>query len=99
MLRYLLLLVEGGIYSDVDTMLLRPPSLWGQGARLWKDGDGWLDNASRVKIMGGQDWEEVLGPPSLVVGIEADVGGREDWFDWWPRPVSKPAVQPRCIRC
>ncbi|KAF8306361.1 hypothetical protein DL93DRAFT_2172122 [Clavulina sp. PMI_390] len=27
------------------------------------------------------------GPASLIVGIEADVGGREDWHSWWPRPL------------
>ncbi|KAI5476664.1 Haloacid dehalogenase-like hydrolase domain containing protein [Pseudohyphozyma bogoriensis] len=26
-------------------------------------------------------------PPSMIVGIEADVGGREDWQQWWPRPL------------
>jgi alpha 1,6-mannosyltransferase len=36
----------------------------------------------------GWDVQDVLGKPGLVVGIEADVGGREDWFEWWPRPVS-----------
>jgi hypothetical protein len=24
----------------------------------------------------------------VVVGIEADVGERDDWNEWWPRPVS-----------
>jgi len=27
------------------------------------------------------------GPASLIVGIEADVGDREDWHQWWPRPL------------
>lgn len=27
------------------------------------------------------------GPPSLIVGIEADVGTRGDWHKWWPRPL------------
>ncbi|GAA5850867.1 hypothetical protein JCM8547_009114 [Rhodosporidiobolus lusitaniae] len=26
-------------------------------------------------------------PPSLIVGIEADVGSRHDWHDYWPRPL------------
>ncbi|GAA6000829.1 hypothetical protein JCM10207_004679 [Rhodosporidiobolus poonsookiae] len=25
--------------------------------------------------------------PSLIVGIEADVGKRLDWHEWWPRPL------------
>lgn len=88
MWRYLILALEGGIYSDTDTHLLKPPSAWGRDAKLWRNGKGWLENEQRVRIKAGQDWQEVLGPPSIVVGIEADVGGREDWFDWWPRPVS-----------
>jgi hypothetical protein len=24
----------------------------------------------------------------VIVGIEADVGERDDWNEWWPRPVS-----------
>jgi len=27
------------------------------------------------------------GPPGVIVGVEADVGGRVDWHDWWARPV------------
>ncbi|GAA5974086.1 hypothetical protein JCM11641_003426 [Rhodosporidiobolus odoratus] len=26
-------------------------------------------------------------PPSLIFGVEADVGIRHDWHDWWPRPL------------
>jgi alpha 1,6-mannosyltransferase len=87
MLRYLILLLNGGIYSDTDTTLLKPPSSWGRGAKLFRDGAGWVDEASLERIEAGEDVETVLGEPSVVVGIEADVGGREDWFDWWPRPV------------
>ena len=86
-LRYLLLLVHGGIYSDTDTRLRKAPSRWGQGATLWADGKG-LPKDARGRIEAGEAWEEVLGPPSIVVGIEADVGERDDWNDWWPRPVS-----------
>jgi hypothetical protein len=32
--------------------------------------------------------KSVLGSVRAVVGIEADVGDRADWADWWPRPVS-----------
>ncbi|KAJ9108941.1 hypothetical protein QFC21_000263 [Naganishia friedmannii] len=90
MLRYLLLLLEGGIYSDTDTKRLKPISEWGSGARLWKGGRGWLHgNDSGVELgeeLSGIGIDE-LGPPSVVIGIEADVGDREDWHDWWPRPV------------
>ncbi len=33
------------------------------------------------------DAEGGLPPPSVIVGIEADVGDRADWHDWWPRPL------------
>jgi alpha 1,6-mannosyltransferase len=82
-----MLLVEGGIYSDTDTRLLQPPSKWGQGATLWADGKG-LSKQEKARIAAGEEWEEVLGPPSIIVGVEADVGKREDWHDWWARPVS-----------
>jgi hypothetical protein len=85
-LRYLLLLVEGGIYSDTDTRLRKPPSRWGQGATLWSEGKG-LKKEEKARIAAGEKWEEVLGPPSVVIGIEADVGERDDWNEWWPRPV------------
>lgn len=88
MLRYLLLFLEGGIYTDTDTTLLKSPGHWGQGARLWRDGAGWLESAQLDRLAAGESPDDVLGPPSVVVGVEADVGGREDWNDWWPRPVS-----------
>ncbi|KAJ9104808.1 hypothetical protein QFC19_003949 [Naganishia cerealis] len=93
MLRYLVLLIEGGIYSDTDTKRLKPISEWGRGARLWRDGRGWLyGNDSGIEL--GDELRGVenddLTPPSVVVGIEADVGDREDWHDWWPRPGALP---------
>jgi len=85
-LRYLVLLVKGGIYSDTDTRLRKPPSKWGQGSTLWADGKG-LKKEEKARIAAGEKWQDVLGPPSVVVGIEADVGERDDWNEWWPRPV------------
>lgn len=87
-LRYLLLLLRGGIYSDTDTVLLKSPSHWGQGARLWNDGEGWLTEDQKTRLEEGAQIEDVLGKPSVIVGLEADVGDREDWHDWWSRPVS-----------
>lgn len=92
MLRYLLLLLEGGIYSDTDTRRLKPISNWSNKARLWHDGRGWLyGNSTELDL---EPMEDVgiddLAPPSVVVGIEADVGDRQDWHDWWPRPVRFP---------
>lgn len=78
MLRYLLLLLKGGIYSDTDTRRLKGVDAWGRDAKLWRDGDGWMTAEERA---------EGLQAPSVIVGVEADVGDREDWNDWWPRPV------------
>jgi hypothetical protein len=39
-----------------------------------------------------------LDVASVVVGVESDVGGREDWHDWWPRPVSA-ALAPYLDHC
>jgi hypothetical protein len=87
LLRYLMLLVKGGVYSDTDTRLLQPPSKWGQGATLWANGKG-LSEQDKARIAAGEEWEEVLGPPSIVVGLEADAGTRRDWHKWVARPVS-----------
>lgn len=54
---------------------------------MWANGKG-LSKQEKARIASGEDWKEVLGPPSIVVGIEADVGERGDWHDWWSRPVS-----------
>ncbi|KAL1409799.1 hypothetical protein Q8F55_003796 [Vanrija albida] len=87
MFRYLVLLLRGGIYSDTDTSLLKPPSMWGRDAKLWKDGAGWMTDGERERIAAGESAADVLGQPSVIVGVEADVGDREDWNDWWPRPL------------
>ncbi|WVQ95719.1 hypothetical protein IAU59_002818 [Kwoniella sp. CBS 9459] len=86
-LRYLLLLVEGGIYTDTDTQLVKSPSVWGTGPKLYKDGIGWLTDDQKKRIEEGEKVDDVLGKASVVVGVEADVGDREDWNDWWPRPI------------
>ncbi|QRV86322.1 glycosyltransferase family 32 protein [Ceratobasidium sp. AG-Ba] len=67
LLRYLLVMVEGGIYSDIDTIRLKSISNWGSGADV--------------------KGPEMTGPPSVFVGVEADVGTRSDWHKWWPRPL------------
>ncbi|WVF68134.1 hypothetical protein IAT40_002897 [Kwoniella sp. CBS 6097] len=86
-LRYLLLLIEGGIYTDTDTQLLKSPSVWGTEPKLYKDGIGWLTDEQKKRIEDGHKVDDVLGKASVVVGVEADVGEREDWNDWWPRPI------------
>ncbi len=85
-LRYLLLYISGGVYTDIDTKLLKSMSEWGKTATFWNEGKGWMDEEAARDIH--KKWKK-LPPPSVIVGIEADVGDREDWYDWWPRPVSE----------
>ncbi|WWC65436.1 uncharacterized protein I303_108054 [Kwoniella dejecticola CBS 10117] len=86
-LRYLLVLLEGGIYTDTDTTLLKSPSEWGNNPKLFKGGQGWLTEDQLERISNGENIDDIIGRPSVIVGLEADVGDREDWFDWWPRPL------------
>ena len=86
MLRYLLLLFHGGVYSDTDTILLKPPHQWGQSPTLWNP-SSWLPESTLAQLQPGVSVDSILGPPSLIIGIEADVGGRPDWNDWWTRPI------------
>nr|XP_019007986.1 uncharacterized protein I206_07154 [Kwoniella pini CBS 10737]OCF46767.1 hypothetical protein I206_07154 [Kwoniella pini CBS 10737] len=86
-LRYLLILLEGGIYTDTDTTLLKSPSEWGHDPKLFKGGDGWLTENQLERAKSGESIDDIIGKPSVIVGLEADVGDREDWFDWWPRPI------------
>lgn len=85
-LRYLLLLVHGGVYSDTDTECLKPMADWARGAELWAP-ERWVAPSDRARIDAGEDIDTVLGRPSVVVGIEVDVQGRGDWHTWWPRPL------------
>lgn len=68
LLRYLFMLVEGGVYSDIDTTCLKPISKWGS------------DPDVKGEPRGGSE-------PAAIIGIEADVGNREDWHKWWSRPI------------
>jgi alpha 1,6-mannosyltransferase len=91
MLRYFLLLLHGGIYTDLDTKLLKPIPTWGEDYDLYRQGRGWLYPSNREEVLTQGEverWKKELGGASLIVGVESDVGDREDWNDWWPRPVS-----------
>jgi alpha 1,6-mannosyltransferase len=73
MFRYLVLLVEGGIYSDTDTRLLKAFEKWGANAIVYtdptRDGDAEDDDDYSY----GEASGKAVGPPSLIVGVEADV--------------------------
>ncbi|KAG8991542.1 membrane-bound alpha-1,6- mannosyltransferase Initiation-specific [Tulasnella sp. JGI-2019a] len=86
-LRYLLVFFHGGVYSDTDTICLRPIEEWGASADLWSDRDGnsWLPSIREGESP--EDRKAALGPPSVIIGVEVDVGDREDWYRWWPRPL------------
>lgn len=66
------------MYSDTDTVCLRPIEEWGVSADLWDDGKGWLAAAHDEETLDGR--KKAVGPPSVVVGIEVDVGNRGDWY-------------------
>jgi alpha 1,6-mannosyltransferase len=68
---HLLCSMEGGVYSDTDTICLKPISQWGQNPTL----------------LHGQPKSLLKAPPSVIIGVEADVGMRADWHQWWPRPL------------
>ncbi|KAG8887645.1 membrane-bound alpha-1,6- mannosyltransferase Initiation-specific [Tulasnella sp. 332] len=84
-LRYLLIFMYGGVYSDTDTICLKSIEKWGTSAELWKDGDGWLPLSSKAHT--SEDAKQALGPPSFIVGIEADFSHRADWQLSWSRPI------------
>ncbi|ORX39234.1 hypothetical protein BD324DRAFT_576681 [Kockovaella imperatae] len=77
-LRYLLPLLEGGVYSDVDTTPLRPIEQWGRV------------NVENLDISNtdGPDWEASISTfPSVVVAVDVDVHKHPTWMDGWPRPL------------
>lgn len=78
-LRYLLLLVEGGTWSDMDTVPLMPLDKWGEGAvPLFSP-----RRATRgSRFVGSSEDLERLekGPIRLVVGLETDP------TEWWVSP-------------
>lgn len=85
-LRYLLLLVHGGVYSDTDTECLKPMADWGRGAEVWKP-ELWASEGELRRLRAGEDAGKVLGRASVIVGVEVDVHNRHDWHNWWPRPL------------
>lgn len=93
MLRYLTLLLDGGISLDKETKPMKAMSEWGNGAQLWRNGSDWLytndtrdEEGKGHKVLSVND----LGPPSMVVGIAIDAGSkREDWKSLSARPVRR----------
>ncbi|CAD6575672.1 MAG: membrane-bound alpha-1,6- mannosyltransferase Initiation-specific [Tremellales sp. Tagirdzhanova-0007] len=78
LLRYLLLLVEGGVYSDIDTLPLRPIEQWGHTNPEYLD----------ISATDGKSWRSLLtASPAVIVAIDVDVHSHPDWAKGWPRPL------------
>ncbi|WWC91016.1 uncharacterized protein L201_005956 [Kwoniella dendrophila CBS 6074] len=77
-LRYLLPLVMGGVYSDVDTQPLRPIEQWGQHSVEYLD----------ISSTDGHEWKSKLSThPAVIVGIDVDVHSYQGWENGWPRSL------------
>ncbi|ODV83171.1 glycosyltransferase family 32 protein [[Candida] arabinofermentans NRRL YB-2248] len=78
--RYLILFARGGVYSDIDTICLKPISNWST-----------FDEKLIEKSMSDNVVVEVnsklrKSPIGLIIGIEADPN-RPDWSDWYARRI------------
>nr|ODN90573.1 hypothetical protein L203_01683 [Cryptococcus depauperatus CBS 7841] len=79
LLRYLLPLVQGGVYSDVDTRPIRPIEQWGHVNVEFLD----------ISSTDGETWASSLSAePSVIVGIEVDIHVNLEWERYWPRPFA-----------
>ncbi|EGG12653.1 family 32 glycosyltransferase, partial [Melampsora larici-populina 98AG31] len=87
--RYLKLLIVGGVYSDMDTRCLKPIETWMEChlSDHQEIENNFTKNETTVE-KSLLDWTyKGTEKPSVIVGIEADVGDRADWEEWWPRPI------------
>ncbi|CAI4459283.1 BGN_3a_G0019520.mRNA.1.CDS.1 [Saccharomyces cerevisiae] len=87
-LRYLLLFARGGIYSDMDTMLLKPIDSWPSQNKSWLNNIIDLNKPipyknSKPSLLSS---DEISHQPGLVIGIEADPD-RDDWSEWYARRI------------
>jgi len=72
MFRYMVLQTFGGVYSDIDTVCLKPISSWIPTASTNSSFTNITTSATKV---------------GLIVGVEADVGDRPDWAQWYTRQL------------
>ncbi|XBW36097.1 hypothetical protein QEN19_001673 [Hanseniaspora menglaensis] len=89
--RYLIIYARGGIYSDVDTILMKSLPEWpGNNYHFLKDiVSNQEDRVSYSKPEGENklpDSYEMINTPGLVLGIEADPD-RADWADYYARRI------------
>ncbi|CAI4061903.1 initiation-specific alpha-1,6-mannosyltransferase SKDI_07G2170 [Saccharomyces kudriavzevii IFO 1802] len=86
--RYLVLFARGGVYSDIDTRLLKPIDSWPSKRKSW------LDDIINVNIaipyknlkVSPPTSSKISQQPGLVIGIEADPD-RVDWNDHYARRI------------
>lgn len=71
---------SGQVYSDMDTECRKPISRWGA-------------NATTLGPVASSADAETPGPPSIIVGIEADLRVNKEW--WQPVRLSTSLSLPR----
>ncbi|WWC72912.1 uncharacterized protein I206_106876 [Kwoniella pini CBS 10737] len=77
-LRYLLPLIIGGVYSDVDTRPIRPIEEWGKNSIELLD----------LSKTDGEEWKlKISTNPAVIIGIDVDVHNKKGWENEWPRPL------------
>lgn len=87
-LRYLLLFARGGIYSDIDTIPLKPltewPSLNKTFVKNMRESNVPLRYRNYNPSASGE--LDASDLPGFIIGIEADPD-RPDWSDWYARRI------------
>ncbi|ODQ79131.1 glycosyltransferase family 32 protein [Babjeviella inositovora NRRL Y-12698] len=81
--RYLILLARGGVYSDMDTLSLKPIDRWPATNPSYTFSK--LDPQTEDPLTPLAEEVPGLGA-GLVLGIEADPD-RPDWHDWYARRI------------
>jgi alpha 1,6-mannosyltransferase len=70
--RYMVLQTFGGVYSDIDTVCLKPISSWIPISSSSNSSNA--TNTATTKV-------------GIIVGVEADAGDRPDWAQWYTRQL------------
>ncbi|KAK9460895.1 nucleotide-diphospho-sugar transferase [Lipomyces oligophaga] len=84
-LRYLFLLSRGGVYSDIDTVDLKPIDLW--LPYIVTEPTETTNSHSTIEMSDNDAVQlraQIESQTGLAVGIEADPD-RPDWHDWYAR--------------
>jgi len=93
--RYIIVALLGGVYSDIDTTLLKPINQWGANADIWIPSQGSPVHPlvqKNLEAMDAADKQstspsDFLTPPSFVLGLEADVAHVDDWSKYFARKL------------